>query len=112
MNNGVIACLFTAFNSLDTAIQQAERVLRERGALTDEARARLKTYREMVQKQREFAEQLRTHMEAGRLGEVGRCVDVINNLSGMLARDARELLASCTTRGDFNFKEESPYASC
>jgi hypothetical protein len=94
----VIRRLFQSFVELDRAIASAKATLANREDAPKELIQRIRTYEEILDKQRSLATSLCGHASLGNWEEVSRHVKLINGLSYMIRDDAREITTGAKTR--------------
>jgi len=100
MQVSIIERLFSSFSDLEKAIHSARSTLEQREQVPDEVIARLKSYDDILAKQRGLAETLCSHIRGGNWDEVTRHVSLINGLSAMIRDDARAILTSLALNSD------------
>jgi len=105
----IIRRLFQSFIELEKAILSAKEALEKRSDIPKELVARIKTYEEILDKQRSLATSLCGHASLGNWEEVARHVKLINGLSFMIRDDARDILAEAKPR---SVAEERPAMLC
>ena len=93
MKKIVIKRLFQSFIELDRAIASAKATLANRKDAPQELLERIRSYEEILDKQRSLATSLCGHASLGNWEEVSRHVKLINGLSYMIRDDARDILA-------------------
>ncbi len=98
MKKIVIRRLFQSFVELDRAISSAKEALSKRKDVPEALMQRIRTYEEILDKQRSLATSLCGHASLGNWEEVARHVKLINGLSFMIRDDAREILADAQPR--------------
>ncbi|MCB0324222.1 MAG: hypothetical protein KDD69_11645 [Bdellovibrionales bacterium] len=96
MKKIVIKRLFQSFVELDRAIASAKAALLSREDRPNELLERIKTYEQILDKQRSLATSLCGHASLGNWNEVARHIKLINGLSFMIRDDAREILAGAS----------------
>lgn len=100
MQVSIIERLFSSFTDLEKAIHSARATLEQRESVPDEVLARLRSYDDILSKQRGLAETLCAHIRGGNWSEVTRHVSLINGLSAMIRDDARAILSSLALNSD------------
>lgn len=100
MHVSIIERLFSSFTDLEKAIHSARSTLAERENVPEEVMARLKSYDDILAKQKGLAETLCGHIRGGNWDEVTRHVSLINGLSAMIRDDARAILTSLALNSD------------
>ena len=93
MNKIVISRLFESFNELERAIVSARQTLEKKNEPPADLLERIRSYEQILDKQRTLATALCGHSTLGNWGEVARHIKLINGLSAMIRDDAREILA-------------------
>ena len=99
-DNGIINRLFQSFQDLEKAIGGARKTLEERDGVPPEVVARLNSYDDILDKQRNLAKTLCESIKDGDWDEVSRQVGLINGLSAMIRDDARAILSSLALNSD------------
>ncbi len=94
MKKIIVRRLFQSFIELEKAISTAKSTLLKQKEPSQQVLDRIKTYEEILEKQRELATALCGHASLGNWEEVARHVKLINGLSFMIRDDARDILAS------------------
>ena len=107
----IIERLFSSFTDLEKAIHSARATLEQKGSVPDEVMARLKSYDDILSKQRGLAQTLCNHIKGGNWDEVTRHVSLINGLSAMIRDDARAILGSLALNSDRS-DEDSEATMC
>ena len=97
MKKIVIRRLFQSFVELDRAIASAKATLAKRTDVPAALVERIRTYEEILDKQRSLATSLCGHASLGNWEEVSRHVKLINVLSYMIRDDARDIVAGAST---------------
>jgi hypothetical protein len=92
-NIEIIQKLFQSFDELERCISVTQDVLATKDGVPEEVSNRISQYPSIVEKQRELAKGLESHIASENWLEVNRIVRVINGLSSMIRDDAREILA-------------------
>lgn len=85
--------LHKSFDKLEHCISVTEDVLQRRSEVPAEVLCRIKQYNEIVTKQRNLANELKSHLDSQNWAEVTRHVKLINGLSALIREDAQELLS-------------------
>jgi hypothetical protein len=85
--------LFDSFNELERAIVAARKTLENKNEPPKEILARISSYEDILDKQRNLATALCGHSTLGNWGEVARHIKLINGLSAMIRDDAKEILS-------------------
>ena len=98
--NNIINRLFKSFEELETAISSAKQTLETKENVPEEVVKRLRSYDNILEKQRGLAQELCGHIAAGNWDEVARHVGLINGLSAMIRDDARAILSSLSLNSD------------
>lgn len=94
MKKIIVRRLFQSFIELEKAISTAKKTLLKQKEPSQQVLDRIKTYEEILEKQRELATAMCGHASLGNWEEVARHVKLINGLSFMIRDDARDILAS------------------
>jgi hypothetical protein len=89
----IVRRLFQSFVELEKAISTAKKTLLSQKEPQQHVLDRIKTYEEILEKQRELATAMCGHAALGNWEEVARHVKLINGLSFMIRDDARDILA-------------------
>lgn len=100
MQGNIIERLFSSFEDLEQAINSAKKTLAERESIPEEIVERLRSYDDILLKQRNLAQKLCYHIQHGEWDEVSRHVGLINGLSAMIRDDARAILSSISLNSD------------
>lgn len=91
MKDIIVQRLLESFGELERAIASAKSALGRRGSTPASVLARIATYEEMLEKQRELFTALCGYAKLGDWVEVSRHIKLINGLSEMIRDDAREV---------------------
>lgn len=105
-DNVIINRLFQSFSDLERAIGSARKTLEEREGIPPEVVARLSSYDDILEKQRNLAKELCQSIKNGDWDEVTRKVGLINGLSSMIRDDARAILSSLSLNNDSSETDE------
>ena len=105
----IVSRLLQSFSDLEKAIEGAKSNLKENVKIPDSVLERLESYSDILDRQRELAQVLESHVTTGNLTEVARHISLINGLSGMIIDDARGLLSGLSGQEGFMEKEEIPF---
>lgn len=105
MKTITIQRLFLSFAELERAIIVCEKALSTKKLLDGELGERVRTYKDMLTKQKALAGSMCAYASYGEWEEVSRHIKLINGLSQMIRDDATELLTGSTP------EEISIYAS-
>ena len=108
----VIDRLYTSLSSLERSIQSARTTIERRGGVSVEIQSRLSSYDEILAKQRTQADALVEAMARGAWDEVGRLVEIINGLSGMIRDDARAILTAIVKKSESTVAHEDQSNYC
>lgn len=98
--SNIVERLFSSFNDLEKAITSAKRTLASKQSISPEIIERLNSYDGILEKQKNLAKSLCTHISSGNWDEVSRHVGLINGLSAMIRDDARAILSSLALNSD------------
>lgn len=107
MQSNIVDRLFASFTDLEQAIESAKSTLSSKAAVPQEVITRLKSYDEILCKQRGLASKLCEHIKNGNWDEVSRHVGLINGLSAMIRDDARAILTALSLNSDPTVEQES-----
>jgi hypothetical protein len=108
----VIDRLYTSLASLEHSIQSARTTIERRGGVSPEIKSRLSSYDTILAKQRALADTLVDAMARGAWDEVGRQVELINGLSGMIRDDARAILTAIVKKSETTVSHEDQSNYC
>jgi hypothetical protein len=100
MEMSIIERLFSSFTDLEKAIHSARSTLEQRESISPQVLERLRSYDDILGKQKKLAETLCGHIKDGNWDEVTRHVGLINGLSAMIRDDARAILTSLALNND------------
>jgi hypothetical protein len=100
MEMSIIERLFSSFTDLEKAIHSARSTLEQRESISPQVLERLRSYDDILGKQKKLAETLCGHIKGGNWDEVTRHVGLINGLSAMIRDDARAILTSLALNND------------
>lgn len=98
-NSNIVNRLFKSFEELESAIEGARTNLEKKPSVPAHVFERLKSYDQILKKQRSLALILAEYVKRGDSGQVARYVTIINGLSGMIIEDARSILSSLSADG-------------
>ena len=98
MKKIIVRRLFQSFSELERAIRSAKAVLNDKGDAPEELLERIRTYEQILDKQRSLATAMCGHASLGNWDEVARHVKLINGLSYMIRDDARDIITGATPR--------------
>lgn len=105
MSEALIDKLLQSFEELDRCISVTKQVLAEKQGVPQEVLDRVGQYPQIVNKQRDLASGLRTHIATQNWEEVARHVKLINGLSAMIRDDAQAILSGSI---DLEVSERKP----
>jgi hypothetical protein len=111
MQDGIIDRLYNSFTELETAINSARKTLAERETVPEGVMERLRSYDDILAKQRRLANELCGHIRGGNWDEVTRHVSLINGLSSMIRDDARAILGALNLNSD-KAEEDAELSYC
>ncbi|RMD86402.1 MAG: hypothetical protein D6808_03415 [Candidatus Dadabacteria bacterium] len=100
MGNSVLERLFSSFTELEQAIGSAKASLEKRDFVPESIIERIRSYDEILEKQRSLAVKLCDHINKGQWEEVARHVNLINGLSAMIRDDAKAILRALSGNPD------------
>ncbi|MEZ4753146.1 MAG: hypothetical protein R3A13_02410 [Bdellovibrionota bacterium] len=109
MQGNIIERLFSSFTELETAIRGARETLEKKDSIPKEVMQRLRSYDDILDKQRSMATKLCDHINKGECDDVGRQVNLINGLSQLIRDDARAILQSIASGEKFTDEEKANY---
>lgn len=95
--NSVVGRLMNSFDDLEHAIHGARASLSRKDDVPQSVFDRLDSYQGILGKQRSLTRELAQYVKEGNVGEVGRLVNLINGLSGMIIDDARQILTALSS---------------
>ncbi len=104
----IVGRLLQSFRDLETAIEGAKSNLKTNTKVPVSVMERLESYSDILDRQRELAKVLESHVNTGNLSEVARHITLINGLSGMIIDDAKGLLSGLVGE-EIEGKEEIPF---
>ena len=108
-NKDIIERLFLSFTELEQAIESAKINLELKGVATEDILERLKSYDEILLKQRELAHGLCDNIEKNNWDEVARHVSLINGLSALIKDDAKSILCEINSEAaELESSEDKP----
>ncbi|HMO01411.1 MAG TPA: hypothetical protein PKD37_04630 [Oligoflexia bacterium] len=99
-DNSIIYKLNHSLSALESAISKAREVLYSKESVPEDLITRLDSYDEALYKQRILANNLSDLLIEEKWAEVGRIIDLINNLSAMIRDDAKEILNTMSNSGE------------
>ena len=102
----IVERLLQSFSDLERAIEGAKSNLKANVKVPGSVFERLESYSGILDRQRELAQVLESHVGSGNLNEVARHIGLINGLSAMIIDDARGLLSGLSGKDDFAENEE------
>ncbi len=100
MSERIIEKLYHSFNELETALSSAKSSLANRESVPDHILDRLKTYDDILARQRELAGHLVYYVQINDIDQISRHVSLINGLSQMIRDDARGVLNTLMISGE------------